>query len=267
MPDVTIYRETAYYCGEEYLDVYIYPVYKRPGQRAKKAKPTTETQAKLNERHAAEKLGRLLNTNFTPNDLSFGCSYRVNPESDDQVKRDAHNYLDRLRRRYKKAGVPLKYIMVIEKSKAGRYHLHVIINDAGIDRDELERIWGYGYANSKRLEFGKTGLVGLAKYITKRPIFGKRWNASKNLIHPQPKPNDRRIRSRRKAAALAKDPEDRQPWEKLYPDYIMAEVVPFHNDENGGVYLFARLYRKDGVYSTASDRSRARPNAHHLDKT
>jgi len=249
----TRYRETTYVCGE-YLDVYIYPVHKRPGPRSKKEKPSTATQAKLNARHAAEKLTRLLHSNFTPTDISLGLSYQENPKDDEQAKRDIQNFIKRLQRRRKKLRLPpLKYISVTEKSRTGRYHHHVVVN-SGIDRDEMERLWALGFANSKRLQFGEKGLTGLAKYLVKTPIFGKRWNASKNLVDPRPQTDDNRIRSRRKAAALARDPEDRQPWEQLYPDYIMAEVIPFHNDENGGVYLFARLYRKDGEYITATNR-------------
>lgn len=247
MQEKTIYREKYYICGE-YLDVYIFPVYKKPGKRSGKANPTTETQAKLNARHAAEKLVRLLHANFTPDDLELGLDYAENPESEEQAKRDIQNFLRRLRNLRKKRGLPpLKYISVTEKSGKGRYHHHVTVN-GGVDRDELESLWGYGRANSKRLQFNESGLAALGHYVVKSPIFSKRWNASKNLIDPEPKKNDSRIRSRRKAEELAKDREDRAPWEKLYPDYFLAEVTPFHNDENGGVYLFARLYRKDGTF-------------------
>ena len=243
----TIYREKTYVCGE-YLDVYIFPVYKRPGKRSKKASPTSATQAKLNARHAAEKLTRLHHANFTPYDLEIGLSYRENPESDEEATRNVGNYLRRLRRLRKKLGLPpLKYICVTERSKSGRYHHHVTVN-GGVDRDTLESLWGLGYANSRRLQFSENGLTALSRYIVKEPIGGKRWNASRNLVDPEPRTNDSRIRSRRRAEALAKDREDREPWEKLYPDYHLAEVVPFHNEENGGVYLFARLYRKDGKY-------------------
>lgn len=242
----TIYREKKYFCGE-YLDAYIYPIFKEPGQRSKKANPTSETQAKLNKRHAEEKVTRLLHANFTPDDLELGLDYAENPESDEQAKRDVQNFLRRLRRLRRSLGLPeLKYIAVTEKSSRGRYHHHVTVN-GGIDRDVLENLWGYGRANSKRLQFDENGVAGLGRYIVKSPIFAKRWNASKNLIDPQPRTNDSRI-SIRRAKELAADTTDRAPFEKLYPDYLLAEAGAFHNDVNGGVYLFARLYRKDGKY-------------------
>lgn len=242
----TYQREKQHICGE-YLDVYLYPVFKRPGQRAKRANPTTATQASLNQRHAEERVTRLLHANFTPEDLELGLSYEINPESDEEATRLARNFLRRLKRLRQKLGLsPLKYICVTEKSKRGRYHHHVTVN-GGIDRDVIENLWGLGYANTRRLQFTETGLAGLGRYIVKEPIGGKRWNASKNLIDPEPITNDMRI-SRRTAEELAKDPTDREPWERLYPEYIFAESSAFHNDTNGGVYLFARLYRRDGKF-------------------
>ena len=57
---------------------------------------------------------------------------------------------------------PLKYIVVTERGKkGGRIHHHITVN-GGIDRDELESLWGLGYANSRRLQFTENGLAGLA---------------------------------------------------------------------------------------------------------
>ena len=251
----TIYREKKYYCGE-YLDVYIFPTFREAHSRSKKSKPTTETQAKLNKKHAEEKVVRLLHANFTPEDLELGLDYAENPVDDERVKKDIQNFLRRLKRLRKRLGLPeLKYIAVTEKSSRGRYHHHVTVN-GGVDRDVIENLWGLGRANSKRLQFDKNGLAGLGKYIIKSPIFSKRWNASKNLIDPKPKTSDSRV-SIRRAKELAIDPSDREPFERLYPDYILAEGQAFHNDVNGGVYLFARLYRRDGKFIKPNKRRKA----------
>lgn len=257
----TIYREKKYPCGE-YLDVYIFPTYKTARSRSKKSKPSTAVQKKLNQRHAQEKLIRLSHANFAPEDLSVGLDYAVNPEDDDRAKKDIHNYLDRVKRRRKKLGLPsLKYIVVTEKSSRGRYHHHVIMN-GGIERDELERIWGLGHANTKRLQFDENGIAGLGHYIVKSPVFAKSWNASRNLIDPLPKERDGRI-SQREARDLAKDTTDRVPFEKLYPDYLLADASAFHNDFNGGVYLFARLYRKDGTFIKPRRKNTTRKESAH----
>ena len=107
----TIYREKRYYCGE-YLDVYIFPTYRQSNGRRSRSKPTTDAQKKLNQRHREEKLVRLLHANFTPDDLEIHLTYTVQPESEEEAARNARNYIRRIQRMRKKAGLPpLKYIV------------------------------------------------------------------------------------------------------------------------------------------------------------
>ena len=65
-----LYRERRYYCGD-YLEVDIFPVFKKQNGRGKKAKPTSEVQAKLNQHNAEQKLIRILNENFTLDDIEI----------------------------------------------------------------------------------------------------------------------------------------------------------------------------------------------------
>lgn len=255
----TVYREKRYYCGE-YLDVFIFPVYSsgKRGSRGRKGKPTSAAQKKLNQRHREEKLVRLLHANFTPKDLELHLTYAEQPEDDEAAKRELANFLRRVRRYRKKNGLePLKYIAVTERGKqGGRYHHHVTLN-GGIDRDVLESLWGLGYANSRRLQFTENGLAGLGNYIVKSPIGSKAWNASKNLVDPEPKTRDGHISARR-ARELTQDTTNNAEFEKLYPGYFLSEAGAFHNDVNGGYYIIARYYRKDGVFIKPKRKRRAR---------
>lgn len=243
----TVYREKRYYCGE-YLDVYIFPTYAQARSRGKRSKPTSEAQKKLNQRHREEKLVRLLHANFTPDDLEIHLTYEQQPESPEEAQRLLRNYIRRVKLLRKKRGLePLKYIAVTEKgSRHGRYHHHVTLS-GGIDRDELENLWGLGYANSRRLQFTESGLTGLGHYIVKNPLFSRAWNASKNLIDPEPVTRDRRI-STRCADELARDTTNNAEYERLYPGYFLADAGAWHNDVNGGKYIVARFYRRDGVF-------------------
>lgn len=246
----TVYREKKYVCGE-YMDVFIYPVFEtgeNAGRKREKRKPSTEAQKKLNERHRKEKLVRLLHANFTPEDLEIHLTYSEQPESDEEAARHLRNYIRRVQRLRKKQGLPLlKYIAVTERGKkGGRYHHHVTLSGE-IDRDTLESMWPHGYANSRRLQFTEEGLAGLGNYIVKSPVGKKAWTASKNLVDPEPKTRDGRI-SARKARELAEDIQDNTQFEKLYPGYQMSAAEAFHNDVNGGCYLVARFYRKDGKF-------------------
>ena len=245
----TTYREKRYACGE-YLDVYIYPVFSqisKTGRRGKR-RASSEAQKKLNQRHREEKLVRLLHANFTPDDLEIHLTYETQPESPEEAARLVRNFIRRVQRARKKQGLPpLKYIVVTERgSKNGRYHHHVTLS-GGMDRDELESLWGLGYANSRRLQFTESGLAGLGHYIVKDPVGKKAWNASKNLIDPEPKTRDGRI-SGRQADELTKDTTNNAEFEKLYPGYFLSEAGAWHNDINGGRYIVARFYRRDGVF-------------------
>lgn len=256
----TVYREKRYYCGE-YLDVYIFPVYetgKGRSGRGKKRKPSSAAQKKLNQRHREEKLVRLLHANFTPDDLELHLTYEANPDGDEEAKRELANFLRRVRRYRQRHGLePLKYIAVTERGKSGgRYHNHITLN-GGIDRDVLESLWGLGYANSRRLQFTENGLAGLGHYITKTPIGSKAWNASKNLIDPEPKTRDGRI-SARQAEELLRDTTNNAEYEKLYPGYFLSDAGAFHNEVNGGYYVAARFYRKDGQFIKPKKRRRSK---------
>lgn len=256
----TVYREKRYYCGE-YLDVYIFPTFetgRRSSGGRRKRKPSSAAQKKLNQRHREEKLARLLHTNFTPEDLEIHLTYTVQPESDEEAARLLRNYIRRIQRLRKKRGLPpLKYIVATERGKkGGRIHHHITVN-GGIDRDELESLWGLGYANSRRLQFTENGLAGLAHYITKSTVGYKAWNASKNLVDPEPKTRDGHI-SARQARELARDTTDNREFEKLYPGYFLADAGAFHNDVNGGVYLVARYYRQDGKFIKPNKKGRSR---------
>lgn len=244
-----IYREKRYICGD-YLDEYIFPVVPcgkpMPGMRIKK-RPSRAVQKKLNQRHARESLARKLHANFGETDLAMTMTFRENPENRQEAVKAFQKWLRKIRRLYKKAGIELKYIWQMERSKKGRYHVHVVIS-GGVDRDTLEKLWGHGYANSKRLQFDENGLTALARYITKshhqedeERVTYRSYNGSKNLIDPEPEINDTRIRSRKRAAALADmDPD---AWAELYPDYQVVDMETFHSDEYGSIYVFARLCR------------------------
>lgn len=248
----TRYREKRYHCGE-YMDVYVFPVYPMAPRyqtgRRKKRKPTREAQKRLNQKHAEKKLARLLHANFTERDLSLTLTFRDDPESDEAAKRELQNYLRRIRRIYRREGLELKYIWQMEKTKRGRCHFHLVLT-GGVDRDTLEKAWKLGYANSRRLQFEDDGLSALAKYITKthrgaeeERCTYRSYNGSRNLVDPEPEVSDSRIRSRKRAAELAD--EEGQAWAELYPGFELVEIEPYFYEETGGVYLWARLRRRE----------------------
>ncbi len=239
-------RETIYICGD-YMDAVVYPVFQPAGKRRKKCKPTSETQARLNQRNAEKKLTRLVHANFTGKDIAIHITYAVPPKSEEEAQKDLYNYIRRVKRAREKAGLaPLKYISCTERGgRGGRFHHHIIMN-GGMDRDELERLWGKGYANTKRLQFGESGVSGLARYIVKDKHFFKRWNASRNLIQPAPVTRDG-VLCRADIEEMAAAIEKKEAWrhfEEKYKGFLLTDAKYTMNEVNKSLYIMFDMRRQ-----------------------
>ena len=238
------YREKQYVCGD-YTDVQIYPVYAKAKQRRSKAKPTSEVQEKLNEKNKHQRLSRLIHTNFTCRDMALHLTYadECHPENPERAKKDIQNFLKKLKRRYSGLGKELKYIWVCETGKrSGRIHFHAIISE-GLSRDEIEELWQFGYANTKRLKFTENGLKGLSVYMTKQRLLFKSWSSSRNLKKPVEKQNDYKY----SASAVKEIVEQDMILDfcKNYPGYGISAFEASVNSNNGGYYISARLYKTE----------------------
>lgn len=240
-----IYRERTYYCGD-YLEKEIFPVYTQARARGKRRKPTSDTQQRLNQRHAEGKLRRLLHTNFTPSDLFVTLTFDDAhlPPSVEDAQRLLQNFLRRLKRRYAKLGTELKYIYILEKGEqTGRLHAHMVIS-GGMSEEDLAAPWGMGEVSADGLEFNEDGLAALAKYFTKgdadgKPITWKRWVGSRNLQQPMVVDRDGRF-SHRKMEALCMDGGDTDYLETEVDGYEIAPYsVHISEDIYGGYYLAA----------------------------
>ncbi len=241
------YRERKYKCGD-YMEVAIYPVYTKAKGRGKRKKPSTEIQAKLNRRHAADTLRRLLHTNFTEKDLFVTLTFDdlSLPASVEDAQRLLQNFLRRAKRLYGKKGLEVKYIYVLEYGvKHDRLHAHLVIS-GGVTRAELEKLWGLGVVSADALRFEKDGLAALARYLTKggetaSRTTWKRWSGSRNLEKPTVTERDGRL-SHRKMAALCQNGGDANYLETQYDGYEMADFsLDVSEDIYGGYYLAATL--------------------------
>lgn len=251
----TIYREKIYKCGK-YIEINLYPAFKLPGQRNKKAKPSSKMQKRLNQKNAENNFIRVVNANFTPQDIKCELSYRDNPSDEAEAKRAFKNFIRRTNRLRKKLKLPkLKYAAVLERgSQKGRYHHHVIMS-GGLSPQQIAELWGLGYVMKiQPLQFDECGICGIAKYMTKDRTGYRRWTGSKNLIHPQPDIRDGRL-SQKLVRELAEDTENRRLYESVYEGYFLGQAEKVYNDVNGGVYLHIRMY-KDG-YIKRRERKRS----------
>ena len=173
-----LYKFNEFYCGENYLDVQIYPEYIKPhkGTRKKKTKPTNEAQEFLNQNNRDRYVCRLFNHNFTPSGSYITLTYDDEhlPESYEGAEKEINNYIRRIKYHAKKKGAPTPKICKVtgygERRK--RLHHHIIISDE-LTAAELKKLWRdkkgelRGRITIDPLEFDKFGLDRLANYFLK----------------------------------------------------------------------------------------------------
>lgn len=279
-------REKRIYCGEEYLEVDIVAVTNMPEAGKGKRGKSSQAQKNLNDKRSKRRFVQIANTNFGTNDFHISATYNNEhlPMSLEEAEKNVHNYLDRIKRKMKReTGEDLKYMLVTEytpeeeegqltlqgidaddkTTKAVRIHHHIIINNGGLDRDDLELMWSttrinwkkandpeyrakadyYGFVNCDRLQPNENGLEGIVNYINKRKKGCKKWSTSMNLKKPKVKKNDHKW-SFRKLRECAKTPEDKEVWRKLYKGYEPTKIDFEYNDYTGwNCYLRLRKVR------------------------
>ena len=164
---------------------------KKGYKRQKKQKETSEKQKEVNKRQSEIKLTRDINANFRYRDWLVTLDYRIMPDKE-QMQTEIRKFLRKLRKVYKKNNMVLKYIHVMEIGKKGARHHHMLINN--IDPSLITELWEHGYMHFTPLD--NTGQYKkIARYFIKysdtymntdQELQGKRWNSSKNLVHPVP---------------------------------------------------------------------------------
>lgn len=271
-------REKKIYCGKEWLEVDIVPVTNIPEAGRGREKGSSIKQQNLNDKNSKRRFVQIANTNFNEEDYHISATYDDNhlPGTVEDAERIVHNYLNRIKRRYKLAGKELKYMLVTEyteldkegqltlemledkRTKVVRIHHHIIINgNCGLSRDELELMWSttrinwkkvsdpkyrrevdsMGYVNCDRLQPNENGIEGLVNYINKRKKGCKKWSTSQNLDKPKVKKNDHKY-SFRRLREYAKTPEDKEIWRKQYKGYEPTKIEYQYNDYTGwSIYL------------------------------
>ena len=113
---------------------------------------------------------------------------------------------------------------------------------------QLAKLWGLGLTKASALQFDETGLIAKGKYMVKQNLFYRSFFASRNLVQPQPTHRDGRL-SQRRMYELSQALDDRAAYAQLYQGYTLAEASSFYNEDNGGFYICARLYRQDATFN------------------
>ena len=226
------------------LEVEIYPIFGRENSgrlRAAKKNMTPEAVQRNNEERSRRKLVQLIDANFTEKDYHVTLTYAGNPPSYEQARKDVKNFLRAVKRKREQRGLDeLKYVYTIEDEQDGkrkRIHIHAIMN-GGISREELEQIWGQGYANADNLQPDENGLEAIARYITKQQKNRRKWARSRNLKMPKVRTSDTKV-SNARVRRLAVDFQNsaKEIMEKLYPNYTHTRTIMRFSDVVDGAYI------------------------------
>lgn len=205
--------------------------YPPPGtKRAGKAKPTTLSQEQVNRRMAERRLRRIINHNFFPGDLYITLDYdpKHRPEDREGIKKHGNDLKRKLRTLYKKLGLPLKYIYVVERGGRGALHHHILIPD-GASVKELRKLWPYGRIHVAPLD-DSGQYRKLAAYFIKYAVktrktdaflMKKYYESSRNMVMPKVK----RIVIRRKT--FRKTPQEQKGY------YLDKDTEQHYIDRNG----------------------------------
>lgn len=184
------------------VDRYYTSRYHKKGiKRGDKVKPTEEAQKKVNTRRAVRGLRLILAENYRDGDLHIDFGYirkKGQPyRSREEMRKDIDAFLRELRKIYKKQGMELKYVHVMEVGDKGARHHHLVINY--IDTRLIQAAWKKAYPENSKIHFHPLDTNGdysrLAEYLikytdktagTEEALQGKRWNCSRNLRRPEP---------------------------------------------------------------------------------
>lgn len=255
--------------GGDFAGIAAYPVHqpKSSGgklRRRSRCNPTKEAQAWGNKRRAEEYFFYLIHNNYGLADqrLDLDFAWKNMPKGMDEFKRVMRNFVQRLRRLYRRWGLELKFVWIPEETLGGRYHVHAFVN-GGVPIGLIEKCWGLGRANYSLFQYDREGLKGYIHYVFKKPLTARHWCATKNLKKPQERSSDyilqRRIVDavrRGDYSALEKAlPEweviaHREEWEEptvMNWDVVASDVVD--NEVDGQPYLYIRLCRRGAALS------------------
>ena len=195
-------------------------------KRLPKKQITPEQIARQNHTNKVKKIRRKLKNNFWAGDYWITFTYRKDTaKTIEEVMEDLKNMLNKLRRKYKKAGVPMKWIRRIEIGSRGGIHAHMVLNRIeGLDITVTD-LWDHGHVNIELLD---GNYENLAEYIAKDPTEQQkklmrsmnikestliRYSCSRNLIEPLP---EREEKSHRTMRSIFNN--DLQPHEGFYID-------------------------------------------------
>lgn len=228
------------------LECEIYPIWDNRASlsRAPKLKKSRVTQQNLNDKNAIKTVTRLVNANFTDEDIWATFTYSDNklPKTVEEAERNFANFIRRLKYYAKKHGFPpLKYVYFTHFDEQ-RVNHHLFINFP--DRDVLEEMWkGGARKQTRRLQADESGYEGAVRYCMKCAKGTKRYKASKNLEKPKITIADTKFTRRKVHNIVRGDINAVDVFETMYEGYNITRFEHKTSDYVSGVYLYVKMAR------------------------
>lgn len=173
-----------------------------PRTRAGKRKLSSEAQRRMNAKYSFQKLELLLGANFGPGDLVLTLTYDAEHLPGSRAKAAARlkEFRRRLSARRRRSGSELRMIWNTENVfENGRWHHHVVVNNAGEDWELLRELWSWGSEiGIQKLRIDREhSYEALARYLCKeareRPGL-RSWSYTRSCRQPEvetfPVPDD-----------------------------------------------------------------------------
>lgn len=265
------------------FEIEIYPEFKKVSEvpeAGRIKRDNSKAQKNLNNTNARKYVTRLINENF-PDNRGFWITLTYCKENEPtdhcEALKNVQNYIDRLRYRRRKLGLPkIRYVYITAHNPDAeiRWHHHIVMDD-GLDMDTVEAAWKKGRRNeTRRLNPDEYGLAGIANYITDEKNRGKsekRWNCSKNLkqfrvrkVYGKKKQYNKDGTTQGKYTPIDKYIDtfvrDRGALEhqvqKWYPDNKLLDTAVYYNDFNGMFYITAKMKKGKANETRAGTRKK-----------
>lgn len=275
-------RQKLIHCGPyavktKFIEIDLFPYWdsgKKSGRKEKRYESEPK-QKDLNDKNSKRYFNQLAKSNFTEEDLIVGLTFKPKfaPASEEEAKKEFENYAKRINRARKKIGLPpMKYLVVMETTRKGKYHFHMFM-EGGLDRDLVEELWSrpkkkgekkrerLGRVNSQRIQPDENFCEALTTYLVKDPKGKKRWSGSRNnLQRPWVTSNDNKY-SRSQIDKLAQMPRDceyiKQFFERQYEGYELTECKQVFNKETARWSIYLKMRLKGDIWPIKKQKEKA----------
>lgn len=252
----------------QWAEIKVFPIWKKRSFVPHTGNRTPDAQQALNHKNAVRRLTRILNHNFKVYEDWF-CTFTADNQhlcvTEDECFALANKAINRIRYRYKKAGISFRAVYKAEVKRAKdrfgrlikdssgrqllRVHLHIVLNK-GVPIYDIWKAWGIGQQKkAEQLYYLPEGFEKLANYLVKDTKKGRRkWNSTLNLQQPPPPKTAyaHKAGAKRRVFEIARNENLRQEYfENILPGYSFVKSESTYNEQANGVYLYSRMVRRN----------------------